>query len=206
MKSIADVFKNARVIPVLVIENTDHAVPLAECLMEGGLSVIEITLRTRTAFDAVKAIKKAINSCVVGVGSILRQSEILESQRLGACFGVAPGFTTDLLQAAMQSDWPFLPGSGTASEIMLLQEKGFLYQKLFPASCLGGVAYIKAMGGPFPKIKFCPTGGITKETTPDYLALDNVFAVGCSWIAPKELINKGDWTEIRKRASLASKM
>ena len=206
MKNVADVFKRARVIPVLVIEAVDHALPLAECLMEAGLSVLEITLRTSAAYESIKAIKKSIPQCEIGVGSITLPSQVQELRQLGASFGVSPGCSPGLMEAVISSAWPFLPGASTVSEIMALQEKGFSHQKLFPATHLGGVGFLHAIAGPLPQIRFCPTGGITESTTPEYLSLQNVFAVGCSWVAPKELIDKRDWAEIRKRASQAARM
>ena len=204
MKTIAGVLENTRVVPVIVIDKLADAVPLAECLVSVGLRVLEVTLRTNAALDAVKAIISSVGDCVVGVGSILDAHAMHQAIDAGAAFGVSPGTTPAFLDELKKTDWPFLPGAGSVSEIMTLRAAGYTHQKLFPASLVGGVSFLKAVSGPLAGVSFCPTGGISEDAAPSYLAQKNVFAIGGSWIAPKDLISSRNWNEIVKRAKTAS--
>ena len=201
--TISSLLQDAHIIPVLVIEQSEDAVPLAQCLVENGLQVLEVTLRSDAALGAVEAIAREVPNAVVGVGSILSEGQMNAAQSAGGQFGVSPGVSPRLLQALEISDWPFLPGAGSLSEILTLREAGFSQQKLFPASIVGGVDMLKAIAGPVRDVAFCPTGGVTAENAGQYLALETVFAVGGSWIAPPALVRDKDWDEIGRRAKRA---
>jgi len=201
---ISNTCKNGRVITVVVIDRVDDAVPLASCLVENGLLNVEVTLRTEDALYAIEAIARAIPDCVVGVGSILYPEQLQQAQDAGGAFGVSPGTSPKLRQALSETDWPFLPGAGTLSEILSLREAGFKEQKLFPAESIGGVGLINAVSGPVSDVSFCPTGGVKLENASKYLALSNVFAVGGTWIAPPNLIRDNAWDQIGRNAKLAS--
>lgn len=193
----------APVIPVLVIDELAHAAPLAQALVAGGLPVLEVTLRTPAALDAIRAMA-AVPGGVVGAGTLLTPQDVRAAKAAGASFGVSPGATDRLLDAAAAEGLPLLPGAATASEIMELLEKGYSVQKFFPAEQSGGVSYLKSIGSPLPQVRFCPTGGITLQTAPDYLALANILCVGGSWVAPKEAMAKGDWGSITTLAREAA--
>lgn len=199
--TITEILSSARIVPVLEIERVDDAVPLAEALAAGGLAVIEVTLRTAAALEAVAAIRCHVPGCTVGIGSIRDPEMLLAAHDTGAAFGVSPGMTPALLEAVVEMGWPFLPGAATVSEMMALRACGLRVQKLFPATLLGGPQYLKAVGGPLPDVTFCPTGGITAATAADFLALDNVLAVGGTWIATRELVAQRDWNAITARAA-----
>nr|WP_319514005.1 bifunctional 4-hydroxy-2-oxoglutarate aldolase/2-dehydro-3-deoxy-phosphogluconate aldolase [uncultured Cohaesibacter sp.] len=203
---VSSICKGAKVIPVVVIENVEDAVPLARCLVDNGLPAVEVTLRTPAALDAIKAIVNEVKDCVVGVGSILSEEQLKASIDAGAHFGVSPGTSETLLKALKATDWPFLPGSGTVSEMMTLREAGFKELKMFPASIVGGVGMIKAVSGPVADISFCPTGGVKPENAEEYLAQKNCFAVGGTWIAPLADVNAKNWDAIAERAKAASKL
>lgn len=174
----------APVIPVLVIEEIDHALPIAEALVAGGLPALEVTLRTPCAIDAIRVMKQ-VPGAVVGAGTVLNPGDLARALDAGAQFIVSPGLTPKLGQAAVDSGVPFLPGSANASDIMLALDLGLSRLKFFPAVASGGTAALKAISGPFGQVRFCPTGGITQATAPEWLALDAVLCVGGSWMVPK---------------------
>jgi 2-dehydro-3-deoxyphosphogluconate aldolase/(4S)-4-hydroxy-2-oxoglutarate aldolase len=188
------------VIPVLTIERLEHAVPLARALVRGGLCVLEITLRTTCALAAISAIRAAVGDAIVGGGTLLRAGDFSDCAAAGAQFGVTPGLTAELIAAAAQCDFPLLPGIMTPSELINARAAGFTACKLFPAQQAGGVAMLKALGGPFPEQVFCPTGGIARHNAAEYLALRNVMCVGGSWVAPTPAIEARDWHMIESLA------
>lgn len=195
-----DALRKAPLIPVLTIEDAEQGAPLAEALAAGGIKAIEITLRTAAAKEALAAAAAAVPELLVGAGTVLNGAQLSEAAAAGAGFAVSPGATPALLEAARAWDRPFLPGVASASEVMAAQARGFRLLKLFPAAPLGGPAALKALAGPFPEIRFCPTGGIGAAEAADYLKLGNVFCVGGSWIAPTELIRDAAWDEIEALA------
>jgi 2-dehydro-3-deoxyphosphogluconate aldolase / (4S)-4-hydroxy-2-oxoglutarate aldolase len=198
--NVAAILNKAPVVPVIVIEDVKHAVPLAKALVAGGLPVLEITLRTDAAIDAMKAIMAEVEGAIVGAGTVLTPEQFKQCSKLGCEFAVSPGATGKLLGAAEDYDMPLLPGAATASEAMALLEWGYRLQKFFPAEPAGGTAYLSSLASPLPQVKFCPTGGITPETAPKYLALPNVITIGGSWMVPKKLVAAGDWAGIEKLA------
>lgn len=197
----------APVIPVITIDRLEDAVPLAKALCAGGLRVLEVTLRTRHALPAIEAMRMAVPDAVVGVGTLAKPEDFVDAARAGAQFGVSPGLTAELVTAAKQTPFPLLPGIMTPSELIAGLGWGFDTFKLFPAQQAGGVGMLKALGAPFPDVKFCPTGGISRATAPEFLALPNVACVGGSWVTPADKIRAGDWAAIealaRDAASLA---
>lgn len=193
----------APVIPVLVIETVDHAEPLAKALVAGGLPVLEVTLRTESALDAIR-IMAQVEGAVVGAGTVLTPEQMQAAAEAGARFAVAPGATTSLVDAARLNDMPLLPGAQTCSEVMSLLERGYTVQKFFPAEAIGGVTALKSISGPLPQVRFCPTGGISAARAPEYLALANVVCVGGSWVTPKGAMDAGDWATITKLAHAAA--
>lgn len=194
---------NYRVVPVVVVESATAAVPLAISLAEAGMDVIEVTLRSAAALDAITAIAKEVPKITLGAGSLRTAQQVHDAVNAGAKFGVSPGATDSLLSAAEGLRLPFVPGAITPSESLILLERGYTLQKLFPASIVGGVDYLKALGAPLPEVKFMPTGGVSPDNMADYLALANVAAVGGSWIAPANLLKDGDYREITTRAHAA---
>ncbi len=201
---IEDIVEVASVIPVLEVEDMGAAVPLATALAKGGLHVIEMTLRTSAAIDALVAMKRAAPELIIGMGTIRTSDDIARSKRAGADFLVSPGAGPRLLAALGECGLSALPGVATASEAMAAREAGFEVMKFFPAEPAGGVKYLKSLAGPLPDILFCPTGGISAERAPDYLALPNVACVGGSWIATKNMIAKGEWDMIEENARRAA--
>lgn len=197
--------RRAPVIPVLVIEDAAHARPLAEALVAGGLPVLEVTLRTPAALDAIRDMVR-VAGCIVGAGTLITPDDVEAAQKAGARFGVSPGATPMLLDAARSGDLPLLPGAATATEAMALLERGYTVQKFFPAEAAGGVAALKALAGPLPQIRFCPTGGIGPTNAADYLALPNTLCVGGSWVAPKDRVAAGDWAAITALAAAAARL
>lgn len=193
----------APVMPVLVIESVDDAVPLARALVDGGLRVLEVTMRTPAALDSVRAIRAQVPGAIAGVGTVVSRADLQAAIAAGAQFGVSPGATPDLLAAAAASGIPFLPGVATASEAMTALEHGFDTMKLFPAEQVGGIALLKALSGPLPQLRFCPTGGIDERRARDYLALANVGCVGGSWVAPAALVRARDFAAITRLATAA---
>ncbi len=203
---IEDILAAGKVIPVIVLSNVAHAVPLAKALVGGGIRVLEVTLRTRAALEAVRAIRTAVPDAIVGTGTVLSLEDLQDSIAAGAQFGVSPGSSPKLLAAIRDSGLPFLPGTMTPSEVLAAREAGFRALKLFPASQAGGIGMLKALGSVFPDVKFCPTGGIDAISAPEFLALPNVACVGGSWLAPAELMKSGDWNAIKGLAQIASQL
>jgi 2-dehydro-3-deoxyphosphogluconate aldolase/(4S)-4-hydroxy-2-oxoglutarate aldolase len=199
-----DVVRTGPVIPVMVIDDLRIAVPLAEALVAGGVRVLEITLRTPAALDAVRAIAARVESAILGVGTITDPADFARAIDAGARFGVSPGLTPALIEAALACRLPLLPGVMTPSEIIAARAAGFRALKFFPAQQAGGIGMLKALAGPFPDVTFCPTGGVTAATSPDFLALPNVACVGGSWLTPADAIRTGDWPRITALAREAS--
>jgi 2-dehydro-3-deoxyphosphogluconate aldolase/(4S)-4-hydroxy-2-oxoglutarate aldolase len=198
--NIREIVGLAPVIPVLTITELEHAVPLARALSAGGLRVLEITLRTPVALAAIDAMRKAVPDAVIGVGTLTRAVDFAAADRVGAQFGVTPGLTPELAAASRGARFPLLPGVMTPTELIAARAAGFSVLKLFPAEQAGGVAMLRALGAPFPDVLFCPTGGITRASAPDYLELPNVVCVGGSWIAPRAMLAAGDWAGIEALA------
>jgi 2-dehydro-3-deoxyphosphogluconate aldolase / (4S)-4-hydroxy-2-oxoglutarate aldolase len=192
------------VVPVLTIEDPDHAVPLARALVAGGLTTIEVTLRTATAIEAIGAIATEVPDALVGAGTVIQAHQIDAALQAGARFLVSPGCTPALLDALQETEAPFVPGAATPSEIIQLLERGVTVAKLFPAYALGGIRLLSALSGPFPEFRFCPTGGIDLRLACDYLALPNVSCVGGSWMAPGEAVSSGNWEAIEGLARTAA--
>ena len=198
--TIDTIMRMGPVIPVVIIEDIDHAVPLADALAEGGINVIEVTLRSAAALDCIAAIADQRPEMTLGAGTILTQGQMQAAKDAGADFAVSPGAYPDLVKSSTQSNLPLLPGAATASEMMALMADGITAMKFFPASVAGGVAYLQALASPLADAVFCPTGGISPQTAPDWLALPNVVCVGGSWVAPKDLLAAGDFAAITGRA------
>lgn len=203
---IEDILAAATVIPVLEVSALDNAAPLAKALNAGGVRVVELTLRTTCAFDAISEMQQAAPDLIVGMGTIRTAADVRNSVDAGAAFLVSPGASLSLLDALSSAGAPTMPGVATASEAMTAYEAGFRAQKFFPAECAGGTAYIKSLSGPLPDIAFCPTGGIGEKRAPEYLALPNVACVGGSWIATKTMITENDWETISANARRAASM
>lgn len=195
-----DLLIRARTLPVLVIEDVAHAVPLARALAAGGLTVLEVTLRTPAALGAIEAIARSVPDVEVGAGTVLSRADLEAAVRAGASFAVSPGATPALLEFARLANVPFIPGVATASEIMAAREEGFMTQKFFPAEANGGVAALKALSAPIADVRFCPTGGVTPENAPAWRALPAVVCVGGSWMAPTDAVRAGDWARITELA------
>lgn len=195
----------APVIPVLVIEDAAHARPLAEALVAGGLPMLEVTLRTPCALEAIR-IMSEVPGGIVGAGTLLTPADVAAAKAAGARFGVSPGSTARLLDACEDADLPTLPGAVTASEMMALLERGYTTAKFFPAENVGGAAALKSLGAPLPQLSFCPTGGISPGNAADYLGLSNVLCVGGSWVAPKAMVAAGDWAGITALAASAKRL
>jgi 2-dehydro-3-deoxyphosphogluconate aldolase/(4S)-4-hydroxy-2-oxoglutarate aldolase len=200
---IVDVLSAGPVLPILVIHDLKKAVPLAEALVAGGIKVLEVTLRTPVAMQAVSDIARALPDAIVGVGTLTRPEQFSQAADAGAQFAVSPGFTHVLLKARRQSALPYLPGVFTPSEVMAARDEGFEYLKLYPTRQAGGIGMIKALSGLFSELRFCPTGGIGAEDFRSYLELPSVVCVGGSWVAPAAAIEAGDWDTITRLASEA---
>lgn len=194
----------APVVPVLTIERAADAVPLARAPVKGGLPVLEITLRTGAAPEALKAIAAEVPEAIVGAGTVLKPGQFEQVRQVGARFAVSPGCTPMLVTAARAAGLPFLPGIQTVSEAMGLAEEGFKLVKFFPADAAGGLAWLKAVAAPLAGVRFCPTGGIGAGTAGSYLALSNVACIGGSWVAPREAVAAGDWSTVERLAAAAS--
>ncbi|WQW79280.1 bifunctional 4-hydroxy-2-oxoglutarate aldolase/2-dehydro-3-deoxy-phosphogluconate aldolase [Helicobacter pylori] len=200
---IIEVLQISPIVPVVVIENIKDAVPLAQSLIEGGIPIIEVTLRSSCALEAIELIAKNVPKMRVGVGTILNLTQLEQAQNRGAEFLISPGLTIKLLEHAKKKDMPLIPGVSSSSEVMQALELGYNALKFFPAEYCGGVKLLNAFNGPFKGVKFCPTGGISADNMRSYLALENVVCVGGSWLTPKDLIQNKEWdkiTEICKRA------
>jgi len=196
----------APVIPVIVIDELEHAVPLARALIAGGIRVMEVTLRTPAALQAVSAIAHQVEGAIVGVGTITQAEDFDRAIKAGAIFGVSPGLTPALAEASRASGLPLLPGVMTPSEVMAARDAGFGALKLFPAQQAGGIGMLKALHGPFPELRFCPTGGIGPDSAADFLALPNVACVGGSWLVPRDAVARGDWAAITALARASAKL
>ena len=204
-KAIADILGRSRIVAVLVVEDVAVAVPLARALVEGGIGLIEVTLRSAVALDAIAAIVRGVPEAVVGAGTLTAPGQFAEAEKRGCRFLVSPGATPALCEAAAQSAVPWLPGAATVSEMLALRERGYLIQKFFPAEASGGVACLKSLASPLPDLRFCPTGGIGEHNAQDYLAVPNVLCVGGSWMAPPALVRSGDWGAITALATRLSR-
>lgn len=200
----ADILRRAPVIPVLTIDDFEIAVPLARALCDGGLSVIEVTLRTKAALAAIAAISVEVPDCIVGAGTVVRHVDAAFAIDAGAKFLVSPGTDPVLAETFTEIEIPVVPGCATVSEAMVLSDLGFEVLKFFPAEASGGAAWLKAVAAPLPHIRFCPTGGIDMNNARDYLALPNVIAVGGSWVVPHEALDAKDFARIRTLAREAS--
>lgn len=198
--SALQVMQDAPVIPVIVLNNVAHAVPMARALLAGGIRMLEVTLRTPQALACIEAIAKEVPEAVVGVGTVRTKADAQSAARAGARFAVSPGYTSAVGQACRDAGLALLPGVATGSEIMMAQEDGFTDLKFFPAIQAGGLSMIKAWSGPFFDVNFCPTGGITMENAQDFLALPNVMCVGGSWLVPADALAQSDWARITKLA------
>ena len=198
-----DLMNTAPVIPVIVVHDVKTAVPLAESLVAGGLPVLEVTLRTPVAMDAMRAMQ-SVKGAIVGVGTAINGNDLKAAKDAGAQFAVSPGFTDELGATANDIDLPLLPGIANSADIMRAHAQGFKELKFFPASQAGGPSMLKALGGPFVDAVFCPTGGVSVSNANEYLSLPNVLCVGGSWVAPKAMIDKGDWSGIEALAKEAS--
>ena len=198
-----DLFRDVAVVPVLTIEREADAVPLARALFDGGLRLIEITLRTPAASAAIAAIAQELPQVVVGAGTLQRPADIVQACTAGARFLVSPGMTPELAAAALATELPYIPGVATPSEVMAARDLGISFLKLFPAESLGGLALLRALAPVFQGVAFCPTGGIDEHSAAEYLALPNVAMVGGSWMAPKDAVVAGDWSRVRRLAERA---
>lgn len=201
-----DVMRDAPVIPVIVLDDVAHAVPLARALVAGGIRMLEVTLRTSQALRCIEAIARQVPEAVVGAGTIRTAADAQASMDSGAKFGVSPGYTRSVGRACRELGLPLLPGVATGGEIMMAQEDGYQQLKFFPAVQAGGLAMLKAWQGPFGDVAFCPTGGIHLGNAPEFLALSNVACVGGSWIVPTDAIRAGDWSRIEQLAREASRL
>lgn len=198
------VMQDASVIPVIVLNDVKHAVPMAKALVAGGIRMLEITLRTSVALDCMRAIAAEVPEAVVGAGTIRSAADAKAALAAGARFGVSPGYTSAVGKTCQDIGLPLLPGVATGSEIMMAQEDGYTELKFFPAMQAGGPNLLKAWAGPFTDVRFCPTGGVSLENAPQLLALPNVVCVGGSWLTPSDLMAKGDWAKITELAREAA--
>ena len=192
--------QDSPVIPVIVLKDIAHAVPMARALLAGGIRMLEVTLRTPQALACIEAIAREVPEAVVGAGTVCSRADAQAAARAGARFAVSPGYTSAVGQACRDANMALLPGVASSSEIMMAAEDGFTELKFFPAVQAGGVGMLKAWGGPFFDVKFCPTGGITLQNAPDFLALDNVVCVGGSWLVPANAAETGDWGRVTRLA------
>ena len=200
----ADILDLAPVIPVVVLDSVEQAVPLARALLRGGIPVIELTLRSAAGLGAIEAVASEVEGMVVGAGTVVTPEQVRQVQDAGAQFIVTPGSPPRLLEAALASGLPLLAGAGTLTEMLTLAEAGLEAMKFFPAEASGGRPYLSAGAGPCPQLRFCPTGGITRETAADWLALPNVGCVGGSWLTPKDAVLRGDWALVEQLAAEAA--
>jgi 2-dehydro-3-deoxyphosphogluconate aldolase/(4S)-4-hydroxy-2-oxoglutarate aldolase len=199
-----DLAAQGPVIPVIVIQQLEHAVPLAQALVAGGVRVLEVTMRTPVALAAIEAIARAVPEALVGAGTIRSAADARAAKSAGSVFGVSPGYTAAVGAACREAGLPLLPGVATAGEVMAAQADGLNFLKFFPATAAGGIPMLKALAGPFPDVAFCPTGGITPETAPQFLALPNVKVCGGSWLTPADALAAGDWARITRLAQAAA--
>ena len=198
-----EIFSQGPVVPVLVIKNVEHAVPLAKALIAGGIKVLEVTLRTDAALEVIARIAKEVPDAVIGAGTVTNREQLQQVIDAGAKFAISPGLTTDLLEAGNEGSIALIPGISSISELMTAKDLGYTHLKFFPAEASGGVKALKAIGGPCPEITFCPTGGISPSNYNDYLALSNVACCGGSWLAPEDAMENGEWDKITQLAKEA---
>jgi 2-dehydro-3-deoxyphosphogluconate aldolase / (4S)-4-hydroxy-2-oxoglutarate aldolase len=195
---------SSRVVPVIVLNDAAHAVPLAHALLEGGIDVMEITLRSNVALQSMEAVARAVPQMHLGAGTVTRAAEVAQVIAAGASFALSPGCTDDLVRAVREANLPFIPGVMTPGEVMRARDHGFTLMKLFPASQAGGIGMLKALGAPLPDVRFCPTGGVSVDNLRDFLKLPNVAMAGGSWLTPADLLRSGDWAAITKLAREAT--
>ncbi|RUR98592.1 bifunctional 4-hydroxy-2-oxoglutarate aldolase/2-dehydro-3-deoxy-phosphogluconate aldolase [Pectobacterium polaris] len=198
--SAEQILTTGPVVPVIVVNKLEHAVPMAKALVAGGVRVLELTLRTDCAIEAIRAIAKEVPEAIVGAGTVTNPEQLAAVVEAGAQFAISPGLTEPLLKAAMEGNIPLIPGISTVSELMLGMDYGLREFKFFPAEANGGVKALQAIGGPFAQIRFCPTGGITPNNYRDYLALKSVLCVGGSWLVPNDALESGDYARITELA------
>ncbi|RDD80852.1 bifunctional 4-hydroxy-2-oxoglutarate aldolase/2-dehydro-3-deoxy-phosphogluconate aldolase [Dyella tabacisoli] len=203
-RQIEATLRLAPVVPVVVIDDVKAAVPMARALVAGGIPAIEVTLRTAAALEAIRAIAAEVEGAIVGVGTVLSAKDLHAAEQAGARFAVSPGVSPHLLAAADDSNLPLLPGAATASEVMALLERGYRFQKFFPAVPAGGAKLLSAWASPLPQVHFCPTGGISLISAPEFLMLPNVLCVGGSWLTPADKLKNADWEGIEQLAREAS--
>jgi 2-dehydro-3-deoxyphosphogluconate aldolase/(4S)-4-hydroxy-2-oxoglutarate aldolase len=199
-----DLAAHGPVIPVIVVDRVEDAVPLAQALVDGGVRVLEVTLRTPAAMASIEAMARAVPSAIVGAGTVRSVADVHAAKAAGCAFAVSPGYTPEVGRACRDAGLTQLPGVATASEVMLANADGYTFLKFFPAVAAGGLPMLKSLAGPFPDVAFCPTGGITLETAPQFLALPNVKVCGGSWLTPGDAVKAGDWTRITRLAREAA--
>ena len=204
-EKMREICSQSKIIPVLSVSEIEDAIPLAVALIEGGLNVLEVTLRTPNALTVIKEMSKVRNS-IVGVGTLLNGEDVRNAVEVGAKFGVSPGITDDLLEACAENGHPLLGGASSVSEIMKMMDRGYDFLKFFPAEVSGGVPALRAIGAPLPEVSFCPTGGISVENADQYLKLKNVLCVGGSWMATPKMVYEKKWDEIKNLANSASQL
>ncbi|QXX82375.1 bifunctional 4-hydroxy-2-oxoglutarate aldolase/2-dehydro-3-deoxy-phosphogluconate aldolase [Providencia sp. R33] len=197
------ILKQGPIVPVIVIKKIEQAVPLAKALVNGGIKVLEVTLRTECAVDAIRLIAQEVPEAIVGAGTVINAKQLADVSQAGAQFAISPGLTDELLAAAVQGNIPLIPGISTVSELMLGMNYGLKEFKFFPAEANGGVKALKAIAGPFSQVRFCPTGGISLANYRDYLALESVLCIGGSWIVPEDALNTGNYEKITQLAQEA---
>ncbi|MDF2784325.1 MAG: keto-deoxy-phosphogluconate aldolase [Pantoea eucrina] len=198
--SAEQVLSTGPVVPVIVVNQPEHAVPMAKALVAGGIRVLEVTLRTPVAMDALRAIIREVPEAIVGAGTVINTQQLKEVTDAGAQFVISPGLTESLLRAATEGPVPLIPGISTVSELMMGMDHGLREFKFFPAEANGGVRALSALAGPFPQVRFCPTGGISPANYRDYLALKSVLCIGGSWLVPDDALQQGDWARITQLA------
>lgn len=201
-----DLAAHGPVIPVIVLDRLQDAVPLARALVEGGVKVLEVTLRTPVALQCMEAIAREVPEAIVGAGTVRNVGDAQAAKRAGCQFAVSPGYLSSIGVACREIGLPLLPGVSTASEVMQAHADGYDFLKFFPATAAGGIPMLKALAGPFADVKFCPTGGITPETAPQFLALPNVKVCGGSWLTPADAIARGEWSRITELARAAGRL
>ena len=204
MNNTLELAGHGPVIPVIVLQRVQDAVPLAQALVAGGVRVLEVTMRTPVALQCIEAIARAVPEAIVGAGTIRSAADARAAKSAGSAFGVSPGYTAAVGAACREAGLPLLPGVATAGEVMAAQADGLSFLKFFPATAAGGIPMLKALGGPFPDVVFCPTGGITLQSAPQFLALANVKVCGGSWLTPADAVAAGDWAQITRLAQEAA--
>ncbi|MBD2782044.1 bifunctional 4-hydroxy-2-oxoglutarate aldolase/2-dehydro-3-deoxy-phosphogluconate aldolase [Xenorhabdus szentirmaii] len=198
-----NILTDGPIVPVIVIDEIEHAIPLAKALVEGGIRVLEVTLRTECALEAIRLIAKEVPEAIIGAGTVINPEQLAAVTKAGAQFAISPGLTDELLKAATAGSVPLIPGISTVSELMQGMNYGLKCFKFFPAEASGGVKTLKAIAGPFPQVRFCPTGGISPENYRDYLALNSVLCIGGSWLVPSDALKTKDYAQITKLARTA---